>query len=379
MSNLEKSIVLITSASDNSRKADVIGTGFAFYRKDNYTYLLTCAHVVEDVGGKENVLVNDIPTEVLAIGDVKNFDLAVLGVKNLKVELFYLTSLSASENVKFWIAGHFLYGEEKKILLETVEGTLGKKRFVRQNNQTVAAWKLLINEGDRLRKGYSGAPVVDLKADRVFGITTDMEKDGREGLAISVEALEKIWPQVPPVISDVIYDYDKLKKLLSEGKWQEADEETACCMLKVAGREEEGWLRVEDIEKFPCSDLRTIDQLWVKYSDGKFGFSVQKKIYQSLGGTKEYDEKVYCSFGDKVGWRQGRKWLSELQLTFSLDTHFVEHLPLAATFLYRWSGYLGYLVRGHLTLLCVRGSMATGVDWREEARVLFSPAETCRV
>ena len=98
-------------------------------------------------------------------------------------------------------------------------------------------------------------------------------------------------------------------------------------MLKVAGREEEGWLRVEDIEKFPCSDLRTIDQLWVKYSDGKFGFSVQKKIYQSLGGTKEYDEKVYCSFGDKVGWRQGRKWLSELQLTFSLDTHFVEHLP----------------------------------------------------
>lgn len=143
-------------------------------------------------------------------------------------------------------------------------------------------------------------------------------------------------------------------------------------MLKVAGREEEGWLRVEDIEKFPCSDLRTIDQLWIKYSDGKFGFSVQKKIYQSLGGTKEYDEKVYCSFGDKVGWRQGRKWLSELQLTFSLDTHFVEHLPLAATFLYRWSGYLGYLVRGHLTLLCVRGSMATGVDWRGGASSLLS-------
>ena len=34
--------VLITSASDNSRKADVIGTGFAFYREDNYTYLLIC-------------------------------------------------------------------------------------------------------------------------------------------------------------------------------------------------------------------------------------------------------------------------------------------------------------------------------------------------
>lgn len=52
MSNLEKSIVLITSASDNSRKADVIGTGFAFYREDNYTYLLTYPHVVEALGAK---------------------------------------------------------------------------------------------------------------------------------------------------------------------------------------------------------------------------------------------------------------------------------------------------------------------------------------
>ncbi|MDE5083079.1 MAG: GUN4 domain-containing protein [Trichodesmium sp. St18_bin1] len=29
-----------------------------------------------------------------------------------------------------------------------------------------------------------------------------------------------------------------------------------------------------------------------KYSNGKCGFSVQKQIYQSLGGTKEYKEKV---------------------------------------------------------------------------------------
>ncbi|GGA52625.1 hypothetical protein [Okeania sp. KiyG1] len=45
---LEKSIVLITSA--NERKANVIGTGFPFYTEQNSTYLLTCAHVVEDVG-----------------------------------------------------------------------------------------------------------------------------------------------------------------------------------------------------------------------------------------------------------------------------------------------------------------------------------------
>ena len=73
----------------------------------------------------------------------------------------------------------------------------------------------------------------------------------------------------------------------------------------------------ESIEKFPCEDLRTIDQLWVKYSNGRFGFSVQKRIYQSLGGTTKYYEKVWERFGDGVGWRENREWLYKEDLTFS--------------------------------------------------------------
>ena len=88
-------------------------------------------------------------------------------------------------------------------------------------------------------------------------------------------------------------------------KWKEADLETDKRMLEVAGRESQGWFRLEDVENFPCLDLGTIDKLWIKYSNGKFGFSVQKQIYLSVGGTKEYDQKVWEAFGDKVGWRQG--------------------------------------------------------------------------
>ncbi|MFM6912622.1 MAG: GUN4 domain-containing protein, partial [Dolichospermum sp.] len=64
-------------------------------------------------------------------------------------------------------------------------------------------------------------------------------------------------------------DYRKLRDLLAAGKWKEADEETRQVMLAVAKREREGWLNVESIDNFPCADLRTIDQLWVKYSDGR--------------------------------------------------------------------------------------------------------------
>ncbi|MGD1700796.1 trypsin-like peptidase domain-containing protein [Dapis sp. BLCC M229] len=201
---LEESIVLISSVDE--RKKNVIGTGFPFYREKNYTYLLTCAHVVQDVGGQENILVNNIPAKIVAIGDTRGFDLAVLRVEGLlELPLLQLTSLSEAENINFQIAGYYLYGEEKKYIQETVYGTLDKKvlatQIVENYSENITVWKLLINQNDRLRKGYSGAPVVDKKTGFVLGIATNMEAEGTVGRAISTEALSKIWLEMPPTIS----------------------------------------------------------------------------------------------------------------------------------------------------------------------------------
>ena len=97
-------------------------------------------------------------------------------------------------------------------------------------------------------------------------------------------------------------------------------------------REEEGWLRIEDIDNFPCADLRSIDQLWVKYSNDKFGFSVQKRIYQGFGGTREYNSEIWEKFGDKVGWRKGgnNNFVYYKDITF--DKKAPEgHLPAASS------------------------------------------------
>jgi serine/threonine protein kinase len=134
-------------------------------------------------------------------------------------------------------------------------------------------------------------------------------------------------PETTRVVSAVGMDYINLRNLLAAKKWQEADEETRRVMLKVAGREKEGWLNTESIDNFPCEDLRTIDQLWVKYSNGRFGFSVQKRIYQSLGGTGVYDVKVIFAFGDRVGWRKNNWWLDYTDLTFSGGAP-EAHLPI---------------------------------------------------
>ncbi|MDE5118191.1 MAG: GUN4 domain-containing protein, partial [Trichodesmium sp. St2_bin2_1] len=124
-------------------------------------------------------------------------------------------------------------------------------------------------------------------------------------------------------------DYRKLRDLLAAGRWKEADLETDRVILKAARRESEGYLRKSDAENFSCQDLRTIDKLWLKYSNGNFGLSVQKQIYQSLGGTKEYDREVWRKFGDKVGWRKGGKWLFNSEYTFSKE-HYRGHLPTVA-------------------------------------------------
>lgn len=81
-------------------------------------------------------------------------------------------------------------------------------------------------------------------------------------------------PERPPTAS-LNADYSQLENLLKQKDWKQADRETFRLMLKVAKRESEGWLNLESIDYFPCPDLKKIDGLWVKYSNGRFGFSVQ--------------------------------------------------------------------------------------------------------
>jgi len=151
-------------------------------------------------------------------------------------------------------------------------------------------------------------------------------------------------PQTPPPPPDLLksaqgVDYTRLRDLLATGEWKEADLETFKVMLKAARREKEGYFNRESIENFPCDDLRTIDQLWVKYSQGHFGFSVQKKIWLEIGGKVDYDTE--CKLGDRVGWRNRRKgkkgWLEYDDLTFNLKQAPRGHLPSCAR-VFAWGG-----------------------------------------
>ncbi|MDY6785767.1 MAG: serine/threonine-protein kinase [Cyanobacteriota bacterium] len=120
--------------------------------------------------------------------------------------------------------------------------------------------------------------------------------------------------------------YSCLQHLLASQQWKEANQETIAFILRVAGKATESDLIEQDIQFFPCTELRTIDQLWVKYSKGRFGFSIQKEIWCSLGGDDANEFEFWERFGQRVGWRVRKwgilgkpNWRSYDEMTFKLN------------------------------------------------------------
>ena len=197
--NLEDSIVLISSSIDQLKYKDVIGTGFIIYREEKEIYLLTCTHVVEAVGGKASVQIYGKQATVTASSKVNAFDLSVLKVKHenlIKCPVLKLDfSCQATTSVNG--VGYYLHSTLKNRSLEPIIGYLQHPKY-RENQDTrerVKAWEINLTKG-QFKKGYSGSPVADQDSGCVIGVVTDMEKGGQTGQIISVKALEFICPQL---------------------------------------------------------------------------------------------------------------------------------------------------------------------------------------
>jgi len=145
--------------------------------------------------------------------------------------------------------------------------------------------------------------------------------------------------------------YFKLAHYLQTAQWEDADKETYEVMCQVIGKRGGNW-DLEDIHNFLCEDLHTLDQLWVRYSRNRFGFSVQRDVYAEVGGKLDgcYDEAVWEKFCDCVKWPKVANWV-DYKLTFYL-TDITGHLPGIGV---AWGVFdLGLGFEGWLSLLSHR-------------------------
>jgi hypothetical protein len=137
-------------------------------------------------------------------------------------------------------------------------------------------------------------------------------------------------PRSTLISSTTGVDYTTLRELLQQKKWKEADQKTSDLMLAAANRQQERYLDEESINKFACEDLRMLNQEWLKASGGKFGFSVQLRIYKQTGNTPgSFDGETYKRFGDAVGWRKNGEWQDYYkQLIWAPSMAPQGHLPI---------------------------------------------------
>ncbi|KAB8331297.1 GUN4 domain-containing protein [Scytonema tolypothrichoides VB-61278] len=172
-------------------------------------------------------------------------------------------------------------------------------------------------------------------------ITID-EKYSLEG--IDIGKLLQVSPRVtrPKLQSEKGIDYTRLENLLKAEQWKEADYETYLVILQALGRSAGDWIRDEELLNFPCIDLRTIDSLWVKYSDGHFGFSVQKLIYLEVGGIPDgrFYQQAWEKFAERVGWRVKEHWIESSNVIFNTNApqgHLPEYVCYEKHIHERWS------------------------------------------
>ncbi|MCT7951962.1 GUN4 domain-containing protein [Ancylothrix sp. C2] len=129
---------------------------------------------------------------------------------------------------------------------------------------------------------------------------------------------------VIPLFSERDIDYKPLFELLARCEFEAADRLTIqlLCQLAGEGAVTRKWLYFTEIDNIPGGDLQTIDKLWFVYSEGKFGYRVQREMWLSL--SKNWDK-----FWPKIGWKNGNNWTRyPQQFTWNLSAP-RGHLPLS--------------------------------------------------
>lgn len=129
---------------------------------------------------------------------------------------------------------------------------------------------------------------------------------------------------IVPLKSESNIDYTQLQELLVNQDFQAADSLTLRLLCQLAGDTaiQRKWLYFTEVDNFPIIDLQTINTLWLVFSEGKFGFSVQRELW--LSARKNW-EKLWV----QIGWKNGNNWTRYPdEFTWNLTAP-KGHLPLS--------------------------------------------------
>ncbi len=165
------------------------GTGFGCGRDGDAALVITCWHVIEKIG-RENLRVGDLPCELISNPGDEDLDIALLRVAGLDCECFCLQPLG-QKDLSFETYGYEPNGRP-------LSGILGPPTSRQhESNQDVPAWDYYLSEDSRdlekMKDGYSGAPVYDPQSDCVVAVITH-RLGSDKGFAVDISSLARVYP-----------------------------------------------------------------------------------------------------------------------------------------------------------------------------------------
>ena len=118
-------------------------------------------------------------------------------------------------------------------------------------------------------------------------------------------------------------DHRSLQQALATEAFEDADRLTMASLRQMAGPAAvgRGYVFFSEVPALAMVDLDTIDRLWVAYSRGRYGFSVQRRLLRACGGRWE-------QLWSRLGWKQDGVWTRyPNQFTWRQDAP-EGHMPL---------------------------------------------------
>ncbi len=118
-------------------------------------------------------------------------------------------------------------------------------------------------------------------------------------------------------------DYGPLQCHLMLQEFEQADRLTSEHLRQLAGpaAERRGYVYYSEVPPISGVDLESLDRLWLCYSQGRFGFSVQGRLLAACGGLWE-------QLWPRLGWKRDGVWTRyPSAFTWSMEAP-EGHMPL---------------------------------------------------